>query len=120
MPAVLFTLNREYSSQTLPITIGIELNEDGRLPAARVRKIVKCLDEMNHVKVGQIIGTLRDGSSVADICCGVIFADKDGLNYFIKDIVRTEIKELEDGDNFLLAGSEHIHIVASDGTSPWF
>lgn len=116
--SALITLTKDYSN--LPFFIAVRLDDCGRLSAAYVRKMIEHMDNLKNVKVGQIVGLLRDGSRVADICSGCIFADNNGLNYSVDDVVYRELKELEDFEYFLLAGPERVHIIASDGTGCLF
>lgn len=117
---VLITLSKDYSNLPMPFVIGVQLDERGRLNVGYVRKLIKDMDNLKTVKVGQIVGILRDGSRVADICSGCVFADNNGLNYSVDDVVYRDLKELEDFEHFLLTGPERLHIIASDGTGCLF
>lgn len=116
--SVLITLTKDYSHH--PIFIAAQLDEHGRLCAGHVRRMIERMDNLKNVKVGQLIGLLKDGSHVVDICSGCVFADCNGLDYSIENVVYTELKELKDCEYFLLAGPERVHIIASDGSGCLF
>ena len=93
--SVLITLTKGYSNLPIPFFVDTQLDECVRLNVGDVHKFIQCMGNVKNVKVGQIVGILRDGSRVVDICSARVFADNNGLNYNVEDMYR-ELKELED------------------------
>ena len=91
--------------------IALQLDENGRLRADNVRKALQLLTNAKRVNVGQMYGVVLDGTRVVDIRDEKVFADKDGLNYKITDVIHRLYKEFEDFEHFQLAGPENIHII---------
>ena len=98
---------------SLPATfyIALELDENGRLRADTVRKTLQRLTNAKCINVGQMYGVIVDGTRVVDIRDEKVYADKDGLNYKIGDVIHRLYKEFEDFEYFQLAGPENIHIL---------